>query len=162
DAAGSLATRLVILGGEPLDVRILKGWFDRHPPAHCRVVNMFGITETTVHVTTQTVTAREMVRQSRSVGGALPGWSVSVRDAKGQPLPFGAVGEIYVGGAGVALRYLGRPDLTAERFVADPCGSGRLYRSGDRGRLHPDGRLDHLGRIDNQVQLRGFRIELDE
>ncbi len=162
DAAGSLATRLVILGGEPLDVRILKGWFDRRPPALCRVVNMFGITETTVHVTAQTVTAREMVRQSRSVGTALPGWSVSVRDEEGRPLPFGAVGEIFVGGAGVALRYLGRPDLTAERFVADPCGPGRLYRSGDRGRLHPDGRLDHLGRIDNQVQLRGFRIELDE
>ncbi|WP_367133494.1 MULTISPECIES: amino acid adenylation domain-containing protein [Streptomyces] len=161
-AAGDLAVRLVVLGGEPLDVRVLKGWFDRHPPAHCRVVNMFGITETTVHVTSRTVTAREMVRRSRSVGTALPGWSVSVRDAEGRPVPFGAAGEIWVGGTGVALHYLGRPDLTAERFVEDPFGGGRMYRSGDRGRLRPDGGLDHLGRMDNQVQLRGFRIELDE
>ncbi|GAA5039860.1 amino acid adenylation domain-containing protein [Thermocatellispora tengchongensis] len=160
--SADLAVRLVILGGEPLDVRILKEWFADHPPARCRVVNMFGITETTVHVTAQTVTAREMVERSRSVGGALPGWTVSVRDPEGRPVPFGAAGEIYVGGAGVALGYLNRPELTAERFVDDPYGGGRLYRSGDRGRLRPDGRLDHLGRLDNQVQLRGFRIELDE
>ena len=77
-------------------------------------------------------------------------------------MPPGVSGEIYVGGAGVAAGYLNQPELTAQRFVDDPHAPGRLYRSGDRGRLLPDGRLEHLGRLDNQVKLRGFRIELDE
>jgi amino acid adenylation domain-containing protein len=164
DARGTadLAVRLVIFGGEPLDVRVLSGWFARHPASHCRLVNMFGITETTVHVTWQTVTPVEMVAGSRSVGRALPGWQVSVRDPQGRVLPIGAAGEIVVGGVGVADRYLGQPELTAQRFVVDPYLGGRVYRSGDLGRLRPDGRLDHLGRIDSQVKLRGHRIELDE
>ncbi|MFE6746138.1 amino acid adenylation domain-containing protein [Kitasatospora purpeofusca] len=156
-----LALRLVVFGGEPLDVRMLAPWFARHPASDCRVVNMFGITETTVHVTAQTVTPREVVAGSRSVGRPLPGWSVSVRDERGRVLPPGAPGEIYVGGAGVADRYLGLPELTGQRFVLDETGE-RVYRSGDKGRLRPDGRLDHLGRLDNQVKVRGHRIELDE
>ncbi|WP_328958904.1 non-ribosomal peptide synthetase [Kitasatospora purpeofusca] len=159
---GELALRLVVFGGEPLDVRMLAPWFARHPAADCRVVNMFGITETTVHVTAQTVTPREVVAGSRSVGRPLPGWSVSVRDERGRVLPPGAPGEIYVGGAGVAGRYLGLPELTGQRFVLDEATGERVYRSGDKGRLRPDGRLDHLGRLDNQVKVRGHRIELDE
>jgi acyl-coenzyme A synthetase/AMP-(fatty) acid ligase len=96
------------------------------------------------------------------VGRPLPGWSVSVRDERGRPLPTGAAGEIWVGGAGLALGYLGRPELTAERFVNDPYGPGRWYRSGDLGRLRADGSLEHLGRIDSQVKVRGYRIEPDE
>ncbi|WP_449475578.1 non-ribosomal peptide synthetase [Streptomyces abikoensis] len=161
-AVRELSVRLLVFGGEPLDVRLLAPWFARHSPAWCRAVNMFGITETTVHVTAQTVTPAELVAGSRSVGRALPGWSVSVRDGAGRVLPPGAAGEIYVGGAGVADRYLGQPELTAQRFVADGATGERLYRSGDKGRLHPDGRLDHLGRLDNQVKIRGYRIELDE
>ena len=157
-----LALRLVVFGGEPLDTRALRGWFDRHPESDCRLVNMFGITETTVHVTAQTVTRREALTGSRSVGPALPGWRVHVLDERGRPQPFGAPGEIHVSGEGVALEYLGRPELTAERFLPDPFSGGRMYRSGDRGRLRPDGRLEHLGRLDNQVKIRGFRIELDE
>ncbi|MDK9496185.1 non-ribosomal peptide synthetase, partial [Streptomyces katrae] len=157
-----LAVRLLVFGGEPLDVRVLGPWFARHSPALCRVVNMFGITETTVHVTAQTVTPAELASGSRSVGRALPGWSLSVRDARGRLLPPGAAGEIHVGGAGLAHGYLGRAELTAQRFVSDPVTGERLYRSGDKGRLHPDGRLDHLGRLDNQVKIRGHRIELDE
>jgi amino acid adenylation domain-containing protein len=159
---GDLALRLVIFGGEPLDVRMLAPWFARHPAADCRVVNMFGITETTVHVTAQTVTPREVVADSRSVGAALPGWSVSIRDERGRVLPPGPSGEIYVGGAGVAGHYLGLPELTEQRFILDELTGERIYRSGDKGRLHPDGRLDHLGRLDNQVKVRGHRIELDE
>ncbi|MFG2229839.1 amino acid adenylation domain-containing protein [Streptomyces sp. NPDC048723] len=158
----SLALRLVIFGGEPLDVRSLELWFRREPHDRCRLVNMFGITETTVHVTTQTVTPVEVAAGSRSVGTALPGWSLSVRDARGRVQPLGVPGEIYVGGAGVADRYLNRPELTAERFVDDPLTGERVYRSGDLGRLRPGGRLDHLGRIDDQVKVRGFRIELGE
>ncbi|MGH8883394.1 MAG: non-ribosomal peptide synthetase, partial [Stackebrandtia sp.] len=154
--------RLVVCGGEPLDATVLGPWFDRYPHTSCRVVNMYGITETTVHVTSQTVTPLEAAIGSRSVGTALPGWSVSVRDEHGSPLPFGAKGEIYVGGAGVAAGYLNSADLTAARYIDDPFGAGTVYRSGDCGRLHPDGRLDHLGRLDDQVQLRGYRIELNE
>ncbi|MFJ7409762.1 amino acid adenylation domain-containing protein [Streptomyces sp. NPDC098077] len=157
------ALRLVVLGGEPLDARPLLGWFDRHPEDRCRVVNMYGITETTVHVTAATVTRREALAGSRSVGRPLPGWSVRVLDASGRPVPPGAPGEIHVGGAGVALGYLHRPALTAERFVPDVLDpAGRLYRSGDLGRLLPDGTLEHLGRIDDQVKVRGFRIEPGE
>ncbi|MFE2966204.1 amino acid adenylation domain-containing protein [Streptomyces sp. NPDC059340] len=157
-----LPVRLVVLGGEALDTRPLLGWFDHHPEDRCRLVNMYGITETTVHVTAATVTRREALAASRSVGRPLPGWSVSVRDERGRPLPTGAAGEIWVGGAGLALGYLGLPELTAERFVNDPYGPGRWYRSGDLGRLRADGSLEHLGRIDSQVKVRGHRIEPDE
>lgn len=131
-------------------------------PTRCRVVNMFGITETTVHVTAQTLTPADVAAGSRSVGRALPGWSLSVRDQQGRLLPPGPAGEIWVGGAGVAGHYLGQPQLTAERFVIDDVTGQRLYRSGDKGRLRPDGRLDHLGRLDSQVKIRGHRVELDE
>ncbi|NSC20090.1 amino acid adenylation domain-containing protein [Streptomyces albus subsp. chlorinus] len=156
------AVRLVVFGGEPLDTRPLRFWLDRHPERECRLVNMFGITETTVHVTAQTVTRSEALTGSRSVGRPLPGWHVYVLDPEGRPLPPGVAGEIHVGGAGVAGSYLNRPELTAQRFLPDPHVRGPMYRSGDRGRLLPDGRLEHLGRLDNQVKLRGFRIELDE
>ncbi|MGW1336506.1 amino acid adenylation domain-containing protein [Streptomyces rubiginosohelvolus] len=163
-AQEAVAARLVVLGGEPLDARPLLDWFDRHPEDRCRLVNMYGITETTVHVTAATVTRREALAGSRSVGRPLPGWSVRVLDAHGRPVPPGAPGEIVVGGAGVALGYLNRPALTAERFVPDPRepAGRRLYRSGDLGRLLPDGTLEHLGRIDDQVKVRGFRIEPGE
>ncbi|MFJ4649406.1 amino acid adenylation domain-containing protein [Streptomyces bobili] len=157
-----LPVRLLILGGEPLDARMLLPWFDAYPGDRCQVVNMFGITETTVHVTAQTVTRDLALSATRSVGAPLPGWHVYVLDSAGRLLPPGAAGEIHVGGAGVAQGYVGRPDLTAQRFLTDPYQGGRMYRSGDLGRLRPDGALEHLGRIDSQVKIRGFRIELDE
>jgi amino acid adenylation domain-containing protein len=158
----NLDVRLVIFGGELLDTRMLLPWFDVHPESGCRLVNMFGITETTVHVTAQTVTRAEALIRSKSVGRAIPGWSVRVVDRMGRLLPPGACGEIAVGGDGLALHYLNRAELTRQRFVADPVSGERLYLSGDRGRLLPDGRLEHLGRLDNQVKVRGYRIELDE
>ncbi|BCJ49925.1 hypothetical protein Asp14428_14000 [Actinoplanes sp. NBRC 14428] len=160
EAPRGLSVRLVVFGGEPLDASALRAFHDRHP--RTRLVNMFGITETTVHVTTRTVTPADMASRSRSVGTALPGWSVSVRDGRGRPLPFGAEGEIWVGGAGVAAGYLNRDELTSARFRPDGHAGGTIYRSGDRGRLRPDGQLEHLGRLDNQVQLRGHRVEPDE
>ncbi len=159
---GDVAVRLLILGGEPLDTAVLLPWFDRHPDTACRVINMFGITETTVHVTAQTLTRELALTGTRSVGTALPGWYLYVLDPAGRPVPVGEPGEIHVGGAGVAQCYMGEPALTAERFLPDPFHGGRMYRSGDRGRLRPDGLLEHLGRVDNQVKVRGFRIELDE
>ncbi|MEC3980974.1 non-ribosomal peptide synthetase [Amycolatopsis sp. H20-H5] len=162
DGAEPAPVRLVIFGGEGLDPRMLLPWFDRHPETRCRVVNMYGITETTVHVTAQTVTRAEALSGSRSVGTALPGWWLRVADPEGRPQPVGVAGEIYVGGAGLALHYLNKPELTAQRFLTDPHTGERMYRSGDKGRFLPDGRLEHLGRLDSQVKLRGFRIELDE
>lgn len=160
-----LAVRLLILGGEPLDARTLLPWFDQRPERECQVFNMYGITETTVHCTWTRVTRRDALSASRCVGTALPGWTVSVLDPFGRPLPPGIAGEIHVGGAGVARGYLGRPGLTARRFRPDHLHGNpgdRLYGSGDRGRLRPDGRIDHLGRLDGQVKVRGYRIELDE
>ena len=154
--------RLVIFGGEPLDARMLLPWFDQHPEFECRMVNMFGITETTVHVTLETITREHALAGSKSVGHAMPGWYYYVMDTAGRPLPPGIAGEIYVGGAGVAQYYLNRAELTAQRFVPDPYTGERIYRSGDKGRLRPDGKLEHLGRLDTQVKIRGFRIELDE
>ncbi|MFH8349525.1 amino acid adenylation domain-containing protein [Streptomyces sp. NPDC018045] len=157
-----LAVRLVVFGGEPLDTRLLLPWYERHPAETCRTVNMFGITETTVHVTAQTLTPALARRGTRAVGRPLPGWYVRVTDGRGRTLPPGVAGEILVGGAGVADGYLNRADLTARRFHADPHGGGRVYRSGDLGRLRPDGTLEHLGRLDGQVKIRGFRVEPDE
>ncbi|WNV87782.1 amino acid adenylation domain-containing protein [Umezawaea sp. Da 62-37] len=157
-----LGLRLVVFGGEALDTGALRSWLDRYPESRCRLVNMYGITETTVHVTAHTVTRRDVLTGSRSVGRAIPGWYVHVLDERGRQVPCGAPGEIHVGGEGLALHYLDRDELTAERFVPDPFTGGRMYRSGDRGRLLPDGGVEHLGRLDSQVKVRGFRIELDE
>ncbi|MFC9360075.1 amino acid adenylation domain-containing protein [Rhodococcus sp. NPDC057014] len=157
------ALRLVVFGGESLDARALLPWMDRYPESECRLVDMYGTTETTVHVTAHTVTRGDAVAGTRVVGRPLPGWYVFVLDERGRPVPGGVDGEVYVGGAGVALGYLRRPELTAERFLRVPaCGNRRLYRTGDRGRLRRDGTLEHLGRLDTQVQIRGFRVELGE
>ncbi len=99
------------------------------------------------------------------IGRPLPGWRALLLDRHFEPVPLGVPGEIHVGGAGLTLGYLGRPELTAERFLPDPFGGepgGRLYRSGDLARRRPDGGLDYLGRLDHQVKIRGFRIELGE
>ena len=123
---------------------------------------MFGITETTVHVTAETMTRRHALERSRSVGRPLPGWHVYVMDSEQRVVPPGVVGEIYVAGAGVSLGYLNRRELTSQRFMPDPFTGQPMYRSGDKGRMRPDGKLEHLGRLDSQVKVRGFRIELGE
>ncbi|HJX28423.1 MAG TPA: amino acid adenylation domain-containing protein, partial [Thermoanaerobaculia bacterium] len=150
--------REVIFGGEALGPEMLRPWRERHPDRP-RLVNMYGITETTVHVTFRPLAAED--RRS-VIGGPLPDLAVYLLDAAGEPVPVGIPGEIRVGGAGVARGYLRRPDLTAERFIPDPFSGApgaRLYRSGDLARWRPDGDLESLGRIDSQVKIRGFRIE---
>jgi len=154
--------RLVVFGGEALDARALLPWFDRHPESQCRLINMFGITETTVHVTAKEIRRSHALEGSRSVGRPIDGWRTYVLGPDGAVLPPGIDGEIYVGGSGVALGYHNKPELNEQRFMPDLLGEGRMYRSGDRGRLLPNGELLHLGRLDNQIKLRGFRIELDE
>ncbi|MFI2010030.1 amino acid adenylation domain-containing protein [Streptomyces jumonjinensis] len=163
--AAQLAVRLLILGGEPLDARILLTWFDAHPERECRAVNLYGITETTVHCTWHTLARRDALAGTRSVGRPLPGWSLHILDGRGRPLPAGVPGEIHVGGVGLARGYHRRPGLTAQRFRPndqETAAGTRLYRSGDRGRMLHDGTVEHLGRLDGQVKVRGYRIELGE
>jgi amino acid adenylation domain-containing protein/non-ribosomal peptide synthase protein (TIGR01720 family) len=161
------ALRWVIFGGEALDPRMLDPWVARHGVERPGLVNMYGITETTVHVTYRRLGEAEVQSGESLIGEPLGDWSVHVLDARGEPVPLGVAGELWVGGGGVSQGYLGRPELTAERFVPDPfasrgCGGGRLYRSGDLGRWRRTGELEYLGRIDHQVKVRGFRIELGE
>ncbi|QEZ46779.1 non-ribosomal peptide synthetase [Cupriavidus oxalaticus] len=157
-----LKIRLVVFGGEKLVKAKLIPWFNLFPESRCRLVNMYGITETTVHVTHETVTRSQALSDRSSVGVALPGWGLGICDKAGLPLPAGLTGEICVYGVGLARAYLNRPDLTASRFDVDPVNGSRRYRSGDRGRLDRNGCLFHYGRIDNQIKLRGFRIELGD
>jgi amino acid adenylation domain-containing protein/FkbM family methyltransferase len=155
----------VIFGGEALDPRLLQPWFDRYGDRHPRLVNMYGITETTVHVTYQPLTARDAHSASSRIGVAIPDLRVYVVDGWGGLAPADVWGELYVGGAGVARGYAGQPALTAERFVPDPFGGergARLYRTGDRGRWCRDGALEYQGRVDHQVKIRGYRIEPGE
>ena len=158
------ALRYVIFGGEALELASLRPWFERYGDTRPRLVNMYGITETTVHVTYRPVTVADLASGAGSVIGVpIPDLRVLVLDAYGQPVPTGVAGEMYVGGAGVSRGYLNRPELTAERFVADPFGGpDRLYRSGDLARRLENGELEYLGRIDDQVKVHGFRIELGE
>ncbi|WP_280219869.1 non-ribosomal peptide synthetase [Nocardia neocaledoniensis] len=152
--------RRIVFGGEPLDPRRLTSWFDRHGADGPRLVNMYGITETTVHVTHTAITDGEHHRAGSPIGRPLDGLTVEVLDARLRPVPTGVVGEIYVGGTQVTRGYLHRPGLTATRFVADPRAVGRvLYRSGDLGRWNREGGLEHFGRADRQVKIRGYRIE---
>ncbi|RKH00529.1 amino acid adenylation domain-containing protein, partial [Corallococcus sp. CA047B] len=162
----TLALRYVIFGGEALDLASLRPWFERHGDARPQLVNMYGITETTVHVTWRPVGLADLERPGSSViGQPIPDLQLYLLDAAGQPVPLGVPGEIHVGGAGVARGYLRRPELTAARFVDDrfgPVPGRKLYRAGDLARRLPSGDLEYLGRIDHQVKLRGFRIELGE
>ncbi|HYN80431.1 MAG TPA: AMP-binding protein, partial [Gemmatimonadaceae bacterium] len=165
-AADKLALRYVIFGGEALELKSLRPWFERHGDERPQLVNMYGITETTVHVTHRPLTMADMERSTGSViGRRIPDLQVYALDRHLQPVPVGVPGELYIGGAGVARGYLNRAELTDERFIADPFSGktqGRLYKSGDLGRYWPDGDIEYLGRIDQQVKIRGFRIELGE
>jgi pristinamycin I synthase-3/4 len=159
--------RWVIFGGEALNFASLAPWFTRHGDRRPRLVNMYGITETTVHVTFRPVTAADATGEGSvsAIGEPIPDLQIHVLDVHLEPVPFGVPGEMYVGGAGLTRGYLGRPALTAERFVPDPFSQepgARLYRTGDLARRTPDGDLETMGRADHQVKIRGFRIEPGE
>ncbi|MFE0019383.1 amino acid adenylation domain-containing protein [Amycolatopsis sp. NPDC059021] len=162
-ARGPGRLRFVVFGGEALDLTMLEPWYSDDRARDVTLVNMYGITETTVHTTSLVLSATTGGDAAASpIGRPLADLRTYVLDADMAPCPIGVPGELYVGGAGVARGYLGRPGLTAERFVPDPFGAGRLYRTGDVGRWSASGVLDYLGRSDHQVKIRGFRIELGE
>ncbi|MFD6967538.1 amino acid adenylation domain-containing protein [Streptomyces sp. NPDC059949] len=160
------ALRRIIFGGEALDLGRLRGWVERHGAASPELVNMYGITETTVHVTHRVLTDGDFGPGDdvSPIGAPIPGLATYLLDDRLRPVPPGRVGAIYVAGDQVSLGYLGRPGLTAGRFVADPFAGGgsRMYHTGDLARRTLDGELEFAGRADDQVQLKGFRIELGE
>ena len=159
--------RYVIFGGEALNPVTLKPWFKRYGDQHPKLINMYGITETTVHVTYYLIKESDVFEGigNSPIGQAIPDLDLYVLDPQGKLVPTGVAGELHVGGAGLARGYLHRPDLTESKFVLHPFSEGpdaRLYRTGDLARWSEDGNLDYLGRIDEQVKIRGFRIELGE
>lgn len=160
------ALRRIIFGGEALELGRLRGWVERHGTESPELVNMYGITETTVHVTHRVLTDEdfELGDDVSPIGGAIPGLVTHLLDDRLRPAPPGRVGAIYVAGDQVSLGYLGRPGLTASRFVANPfAGDGsRMYHTGDLARRTLDGELEFTGRADDQIQLKGFRVELGE
>ena len=162
DGDSRLSLRYVIFGGEALAIPSLKPWFQRHGDQFPQLVNMYGITETTVHVTYRPITIADTESQSSVIGCAIPDLEMYLLDEHLQPVSKGTLGEIYVAGEGLARGYLNRRELTKERFIDSPFGDGKLYKTGDLGRYSDSDEIEYLGRIDSQVKIRGFRIELGE
>lgn len=157
--------RYVIFGGDKLELAYLAEWMQEYPVDKIKLVNMYGITETTVHVTYYEVTPQDITSKTAIsiIGSPLPETTVFVLDSERNILPPNVIGEMYVGGTGVSLGYLNRPELTRERFIDNQFAPGTLiYKTGDLGRWRADGTLEYIGRNDQQVKIRGFRIELGE
>ena len=162
--------RYVIFGGDALELVNLRKWFDKYGYNKPCLINMYGITETTVHVTYKPILLNDLSHHS-NIGTRILDQFLYILDNNLNPLPMGAVGELYVGGRGLARGYLNRDDLTLERFIANPFQSNsekeldsnsRLYKTGDLVRYTLDGSIEYIGRNDFQVKIRGFRIELGE
>ncbi|NLD49227.1 MAG: amino acid adenylation domain-containing protein, partial [Clostridiaceae bacterium] len=155
------SVRYVIFGGEALKPAMLKPWRQKYPQT--RLINMYGITETTVHVTYKEITDLEISLNISNIGKPIPTLTCYIMDRNMRLLPVGVPGELCVGGDGVGRGYLNREELTNEKFIDNPyLKDERLYRSGDLAKLLPNGEMEYLGRIDHQVKIRGFRIELGE
>ena len=156
-------TRLYVIGGENLLAENLRLWRDLTPAT--RLINEYGPTETVVGCCVHEVQPSDPHIGSIPIGGPIANTQLHVLDTQGAPAPIGEVGELYIGGAGVARGYYNRPELTAERFPVDPFSStpgARMYKTGDMVRYRADGILEYLGRADDQVKILGYRIELGE
>ncbi|AOW88227.1 non-ribosomal peptide synthetase [Streptomyces olivaceus] len=165
DAPRPLALRYVVFGGEALDLPSLRDWTDVYGDEAPRLVNMYGITETTVHVTFRRITRADTASTRSLIGRPLPDLALYLLDDELRPVPPGIPGEIFVGGAGVALGYHGAAALTAQRMLPDPYSpqpGARMYRSGDLAVRLKDGELAYLGRLDHQYKIRGHRVETGE
>ncbi|NRA85689.1 MAG: amino acid adenylation domain-containing protein, partial [Gammaproteobacteria bacterium] len=163
-AHNAMSLRYVVFGGEALDVASLHPWFDSFGDNSPQLINMYGITETTVHVTYRPLLLSDIDKQGSPIGQVINDLTWYVLDADFNPVVKGCSGELYIGCSGLARGYHQRPELTSERFIADPFSQngGRLYRTGDLARYQSDGTIEYVGRIDHQVKIRGFRIELGE
>ncbi|WP_404944197.1 amino acid adenylation domain-containing protein, partial [Rhizobium ruizarguesonis] len=162
-AGDASQVEVLVIGGEALSSSTVELW--RHIQPAARMVNEYGPTEAVVGCAFHDIPADFSASTNVPIGRPIANTRIYLLDGHGQPVPFGAVGELYIGGAGVARGYLNRPDLTAERFLADPFSGkagARMYRSGDLAHYLPDGNLEFLGRNDDQVKIRGFRIEPGE
>ncbi|WP_370844829.1 amino acid adenylation domain-containing protein [Pseudomonas putida] len=162
---GAHALRHVVFGGEALEVKALRPWFERFGDQAPRLINMYGITETTVHVTYRPLSLADLQTQAASpIGEPIGDLTWYVLDGDLNPVPQGATGELFIGGAGLARGYLNQAALSATRFIANPFAAQgeRLYRTGDLVTQRVDGAIEYIGRIDHQVKIRGFRIELGE
>ncbi|TRX31758.1 amino acid adenylation domain-containing protein [Flavobacterium sp. ZT3R18] len=161
DKKQHLDVRYVIFGGEALTPGVLKPWAAQYPD--CALINMYGITETTVHVTFKKIGAREISLNISDIGRPIPTMSCYILDENFDLVPMGVTGELFVSGAGVARGYLNRPELSKERFLINPFNTQeRLYKTGDVAKRLSTGDIEYLGRNDKQIKIRGFRIELGE
>lgn len=154
-----LKIRYLIFGGEALSPAKMKEWKSWHPET--KIINMYGITETCVHVTYREIGEKEIERGVSDIGNAIPTLKVYLMNEE-RLCGIGEVGEICVTGEGLARGYLKQKEMTDKKFVKNPFGEGRMYRSGDLGRWNEDGNIEYLGRMDEQVKVRGFRIELGD
>ncbi|MDW6053711.1 amino acid adenylation domain-containing protein [Bacillus paralicheniformis] len=156
-----LQLRYVIFGGEALQPGMLMNWIEKYPETD--LINMYGITEITVHATYKKLTRTDMKHNKSNIGKPLATLQAYVADAYMNLQPVGVPGELYIAGAGVARGYINREELTASRFITNPyVGGQRLYRTGDIVKRMPNGELEYVGRKDAQVKIRGYRIELGE
>ena len=161
DPKPGMQVRYVIFGGEALHPGRLKSWYEKYPQV--KLINMYGITETTVHVTYKEIGSAEITKNISNIGVPIATLSAYVFDKYTKLVPRGVKGELYVGGAGVGKGYLNKEELTKQRFIDNPYKAGeRLYKSGDLVKLMASGDLEYAGRIDEQVKIRGYRIELGE
>lgn len=153
--------RYVIFGGEALNPSLLQDWHKKYPDT--KLINMYGITETTVHVTYKEIGSNEIASEQSNIGKPIPTLGCYILDPNKNIVSIGVFGELHITGSGLARGYLNRPDLTSEKFIPSPFVEGELmYKTGDLGRWLPDGDIEYVGRIDHQVKIRGFRIELGE
>lgn len=164
-----LSLKNIIFGGDVLDVHCLKPWVEKFGDKRPKIYNMYGITETTVHVTYHRITLDDLIYAEPVIGKVLPSYKVCLLDETGREVTaVGQKGEICVAGSSVTKGYLNNPKLTHEKFKVlkseskNACDTKFIYKSGDLGAYSSDGNLLYSGRIDHQVKIRGYRIELAE
>lgn len=160
----NLSLRYVTFGGEKLNLNSLKSWYGLHDSSAIKLVNMYGITETTVHSTAKILNSSDLSNNTSNIGHALPDLAIYLVNEYGNIVPEGVIGEMLICGQGVTRGYLNRDDLTNERFidVKDFSDKYKTYKSGDLAKINSNGELEYIRRSDNQVKVRGFRIELGE
>lgn len=160
---GILSLSYIICGAEALDIYNLKSWYENHDDQFPQIVNMYGITEITVHGTIKFLKKEDSYTLSKSnIGIPISDMSIYILDQNLQLVPDGVVGEMYIAGEGISEGYLNKKELTSEKFIDNPFALGKMYKSGDLARRNKNGELEYIGREDDQIKIRGFRVEIGE